>query len=57
MYKPGHGLFIAGCLSRQHHKENKDAEIPGMQLNSDSIQTTANIPDCMTIHELQQTTL
>ena len=25
-----------------------------MQLNTDTIQTTRNIPDCMTIEELQQ---
>ena len=29
---PGPDLLIAYWLSRQNHKENKDAEIPGMQL-------------------------
>ena len=55
IYKPGPALFIADWLSRQNYKENKDAEIPGMQLNIDAIQTT-NIPDCMTIKQLQQAT-
>ena len=50
IYKPGLDLFIADWLSRQNHKESKDAEIPDMQLNIDAIQTT-NIPDCMTIHD------
>ena len=26
----------------------------GMQLDIDTLQTTTNIPDCMTMHELQQ---
>ena len=48
-------MFIADWLSRQNHKENKDAEIPGMQLNNDAIHAN-NIPDFMKIHKLQQTT-
>ena len=55
IYKPGLELFIADWLSRQNHKENKNAEIPGMQLNIDATQTITNIPDCMTIQQLQQT--
>ena len=49
-------LFIADWLFRQNHTENKDAEIPGMQLNIDVIQTMTNIPDCITIQQLQQAT-
>ena len=56
IYKPGQDLFTADWLSRQNHKENIDAEIPDMQLNTDAIQTTTNIPECMTIHQLQQET-
>ena len=56
IYKPGPDLFIADWLSREHHKENKDGEITGMQLNVDVIQTTTNIPDCMMIQQLQQAT-
>ena len=33
-----HNIFIADWLSRQNHKENEDTGIPGMQLNSDTIQ-------------------
>ena len=49
-------LFTVDWLSRQNHTKNKDAELPGMQLNIDSIQTTTNIPDCITIQQLQQAT-
>ena len=55
--KPGPDLFIAEWLSRKNHKENKNEEIPCMQLNVDTIQTTTNILDCMTIQPLQQATL
>ena len=41
-------------MSRQNHKENKDAEIPAMPLKIDAIQTTSNIPDYMAKWELQQ---
>ena len=54
--KPGQNLFIADLLSRQNHKENKDTEISGMQLNIIAIQTNMNIPDCIAIHEIQQAT-
>ena len=54
--KPRPDPFIVDWLSRQNHKENKDAEIPGMQLNINAIQTSTNISDCMKIHKLQQTT-
>ena len=56
MYKPGPDLFIADWLPRQNCKENKDREIPCVQLNIDAIQTITNIPHCLTINELQQAT-
>ena len=56
IYKPGLDLFITNWLSRQIYKENKDAEIPGMELNIDATETTRNIPDCMIIQQLQQAT-
>ena len=49
-------LYKAGWLSRQNHKENKDVEIPCMQLDIDTIETATNIPEFITIHELQQAT-
>ena len=43
IYRPGPNLFIADWLSRQNHDKNKDAEIPSMQLNINTIQTAADI--------------
>ena len=40
-------------LSRQNHKEDKDKEIAGMQVNINNIVTSTNIPECMMIWELQ----
>ena len=37
--------------------DTKDTGLPGMQLNTDVIKTTTNIPECMTIHKPQQATL
>ena len=53
IYKPGPDLFIADWPSRQSHRENKDKEIDGMQVNINTIHTTMNIPECMSVHELQ----
>ena len=54
IYKSGPDLFIADWLSRQNHSDNKDEDIPSMQLSIIAIQMTTNIPQCMTMHELQQ---
>ena len=54
IYKSGPNLFKADWFSRQNHKENNDTETPGMHLNINAMQTTTNIPDCITINELQQ---
>ena len=51
--KPREYLFIEDWLYRQNHKENEYVEIPGMQLNIDARQTTANTPDYMTAHKCQ----
>ena len=56
IYKPGPDIFIAEWLSRQKHSKDKDAEILGLQLGINIIQTTTNISECMTIHELQEVT-
>ena len=51
-YKLGPDLFMADWLSR-HHSKNKDEEIMGMQISMNAIQSTTNVPECMTMHELQ----
>ena len=54
--KPGSDLFIADWVSRQSHKEDKDEEIAGIQVNINTIETATNIPECMMIYELQHET-
>ena len=49
-------VHIRDCLLGQNQKENNDAEIPGMQSKINTIQTTTNITDCVTVHELQRAT-
>ena len=53
---PGPDLFIANWLSRQNHKEDEDEEIVHMQVNVNTVETATNIPEYMTIHELQHET-
>ena len=56
IYKPRPDLFIVDWLSRQNHREDKDAKILAMKLGFIAILATTNIPGCMTMHELQQVT-
>ena len=56
IYKPGPDLFITDWLLSHNHTENKDAEIPGMDIKVGTIQTATNIPECMSIPQLQQAT-
>ena len=44
---------MAHSLSSQNHKEEKGDEVEGMQVNINNIETPINIPECITIHELQ----
>ena len=44
------------ALQTQPYKRNKDAEIPGMDIKVDAIQTATNIPDCICIQFQQETT-
>ena len=43
-------------FSRHNHTENKDPKISGMDIKVDAIQTATNIPECMSIPQLQQGT-
>ena len=47
--------FIEDWLSRHNHTENKDTEIPGMDIKVDTKQTATNIPECMLIPQQQHT--
>ena len=53
LYMPGLEIFTADWLSRQNHKENKDAAIHGMDIRVDAIQVSMNIPECMSVQQIQ----
>ena len=52
IYKPGPELFIADWLSWHNHTENKDEEIHDTRM--DAIQTSTNVPECMSIQQIQE---
>ena len=54
IYKPGPDIFIADWLLRHNHAEGKDQPIKGMELWVDIIQTTTDMPECLSMTELQQ---
>ena len=54
MYKPGPDIFIADWLSRHNHAEGKDQPIKGMEIWVDAIQTTTDMPECLSTTDLQQ---
>ena len=47
-------MFIADWLLRHNHIEGKDKPIKGMEVQVDVIQTTMDIPECVSIAEIQQ---
>ena len=57
LHKPGPVRLITDWLSRYNHKENKDAEIHGMKMKVDTMQTTTNIPECMSIQTITTSNL
>ena len=54
IYKPGPDIFIADWLSRHNHAEGKDQLIKGVELWVDIIQTTTDMPECLSMTDLQQ---
>ena len=57
LYKPGLEDFIAYWLSHEKHKENKDKAIYGMDIRVDTIQMSTNVPQCMSVQQIQQATV
>ena len=49
-------IFIANWLPQQNHMENRNGEICGMDVRVDAIQTSMNVPECMSIQQIQQAT-
>ena len=54
IYKPGPKIFIADWLSQHNHEEGKDKPIKDIDIRIDTIQSMANIPECMSISQIQQ---
>ena len=52
--KPGPEIFIADWLSQHNHEEGKDKPIKDMDIRVDTIQSVTDIPECMSISQLQQ---
>ena len=54
IYKPDPEIFIADWLSRHNHTEGKDKPIKGMEVQVDMIQTVMDMPECVSMVEIQQ---
>ena len=54
LYKPRPEIFIADWLPLHNHKENKDDPIQGMDIRVDAIQSVNDVPECMSISQIQQ---
>ena len=50
-------LFIADCLSSQNHAQNRDCKIPVMKISISVLHTAADIPECMSIEDIQRESL
>ena len=54
IYKPGPEIFIADWLSRHNHVEGKDKPIKDIDVWVDTIQSTTDMPECISMAEIQQ---
>ena len=52
--KPGTEIFIANWLLQHNHAEGKDKPIKDVDIRIDAIQSVANIPECVSVSEIQQ---
>ena len=55
IYKPGPEIFFADWLSR-HNYQNKDKAINGFDISVDMVQVASDVPECMSIQQIQQAT-
>ena len=51
--QPGPEIFIADWLLRHNHAEGKDKAIKGMDVWVDAIQNAMDMPECMSMAEIQ----
>ena len=54
IYKPGPRIFIAEWLSQCNHMEGKDKPIKDVDIRIDAIQSVIDIPECISILQIQQ---
>ena len=54
IYKPGPKIFIADWLSKHNHTEGKDKAIKGMDIWVDAIHSVMDMPECLSMAEIQQ---
>ena len=54
IYKPGPEIVIAHLLSWHNHIEGKDKPIKDMDIKVDAIQIATDIPECVSISQIQQ---
>ena len=54
LYKPGPEIFIADWLLWHNHQEGKDEPIQDMDVRVDTIQSTTDILECISISQVQQ---
>ena len=54
IYKPGPEIFIADWLSWHNHVEGKDKPIKDMDIRIDAIQSATDIPECVSMSQIQQ---
>ena len=47
-------IFISDCLSRNNHMEGKDKPIKDMDIWVDAIQNSTDMPECISMAEIQQ---
>ena len=54
IYKPGPKIFIAEWLSKHNHVEGKHKPIKDLDIRINTIQSVTDIPECMSISQIQQ---
>ena len=57
LYKPGPKIFIEDWLLWHNHVEGKDKPIKDMDIWVDAIQSLVDMPDCISMEEIQQASL
>ena len=54
IYKPAPKIFIPDWLSQHNHEEDKDKPMKDMDIRIDNIQSATDIPECISISQIQQ---